>query len=298
MRAFEAVARYKSFTRAADELCVTAGAVSQQVKVLEEYFSTELFIRRNNRVSLSRAGEACFPLVGKGLDQLAEAADILHPANAEVRLDVRVMPTFAARWLIPRLAGFRSTHPDFEVRLITQEAPGDAVSIVYGDEVRPGDGTELLFREELLPVCAPSLIRDAKIREPFDLGRYGLIQVSSVPEAWPLWMRAAGVDPGTADLRGPWVDTCLMALEAAAEGVGVTLADRAFVERDLARGRLVAPFGPVLPSDAGWYLVRPTDRRPGPAVEAFREWLFRECTADRLVVGLTGVACASSVGAA
>jgi LysR family glycine cleavage system transcriptional activator len=291
LRAFEASGRLLSFARAADELGVTPAAVSHQVRALEEQLATPLFVRLTRKVALTPAGAALLPKLSEGFDALAEAVAGVRAAEETGPLAVSVAPSFAAKWLVPRIERFNAAHPDIDL-LISPSGrltdfrtdPVDA-AIRYGFGDYPGLAVLPLFSETLAPMCSPSL-RDGPqpLRRPADLRHHVLIHddstvaIGPTPD-WGMWLRLAGAGEVDAS-RGPRFGFTEHALQAAIDGVGVTLGRKSLAAADLAAGRLVCPFELTLPSDFGYYLVCPEADAGRPKVALLRDWLLAEIARD------------------
>lgn len=275
IKAFEAAARGGGFTAAARELHVTPAAVSRMVRLLEQRLGLALFERRANGLALTPAGaayQAGLTPIFTALTQLTERVVGISGARA---LTVGVGPTFAIRWLIPRLADFRREAPDVDVRITTGGAAapfaeGWTCGIQLGRGPWPGLVAEPLFTADLMPVCAPGLA--ARLARPDDLAAAALLRVAHAPEDWPSWLAAAGLNG--VEARGPVFEFYGQALQAATDGVGVALGIRPYVDDDLASGRLVAPFSLTVPKGMGWYLIFRDVRRREPAFVAFRGWII------------------------
>lgn len=286
LRAFEAVARLLSFRKAAEELSVTTSAVSHQVRKLEDTLDVRLLDRNTGVVSPTGAGQRLLPEVQAALDRLALAVADLRRRSPDAPLTISLLPTFAVRWLIPRLANFRREHPGIEVRVdasmeIVNLAGSDVdIAIRYGRGDWPGLNSEPLIAETLIAVCSPALLTaSTPLKEPSDLMHHVLLHNSAHPEDWDLWTTAASVT--CVDLtRGPSFGYSELLLRAAAEGLGVAVARRHLVQAELSSGSLVAPFD--ITHDTGicyWLVYQPqalNDRR----VAAFREWLLGEIGAQ------------------
>jgi LysR family glycine cleavage system transcriptional activator len=274
------VARLASFRRAAEELAVTKSAVSHQIQTLEGYLGVRLLNRSTRGISLTAAGEALLPEVQSALDRLAGVvADLRHRSRAEP-LTISLLPTFAVRWLIPRLGDFRERHPGIEVRLDASleaadfASSGVDVAIRYGRGDWPGLHCERLIVESLTPVCSRALLRGRfPLRRPCDLARHVLLHNSAHPDDWPLWLKTAGVD-GIDLGRGPRFAYSELLLKAAAEGLGVALARRHLIDRDLADGTLIAPFDIVCETGYSYWLVWPRKRHTDRRVASFRQWIL------------------------
>lgn len=292
LRAFEAAARHLSFKDAAAELHVTPGAVSQQVKVLEDQCGVALFKRMTRALALTEAGRMAAPRLTAAFDQLADAYELIRRRRGTDQLVVSVPPTFGARWLVPRLGRFQERHPEIELRLdannrLVDFARDDVdVAVRFGSGAYPGLVAECLIGRRVFPVCSPALLDGPKpLRTPADLRHHTLLHhqhpdTAEVDPAWAMWLKAAGVD-GIDATRGPRFSTYGLAVDAAAAGQGVALGDDVLVADDLAQGRLVRPFGAdeAAPSAFSYFVVHPEDRGDEPRIRAFRTWLHEEALA-------------------
>ncbi|MFY7961048.1 MAG: transcriptional regulator GcvA [Elsteraceae bacterium] len=282
LRAFEAAARHSSFTKAAAELNVTQAAISHQVKALEERLGAPLF-RRNNRVlELTEPGRAFLPDVTAAFDLLASAADRF--AARQRPLVLTALPSFAAKWMLPRLRNLRERHPDLEVKLDTTDETLDFaldevdVAIRYGQGGWANLAYEHLMDEEIFPVCAPELmIKPAPLKHPSDLKHHVLLH-DRMNETWAMWLKAAGARGVNPD-RGPAFTHSAMVLAAAIDGLGVALARSPLVADDLAAGRLVRPFAAALPAQGSYYFVCRPSEVDDPRVAALRQWMREEVAA-------------------
>lgn len=287
LRAFEVSARYLSFTKAAEELNVTSAAVGHHVKALEDVLGVQLFRRLNRALRLTDAGQACLPLLTQGFDQIEDAVQEAKSHNKLGILVLSVAPTFAVKWLIPRLFNFQSIHPDITIRVETTMAVSDLVrdgidiGIRFCAKIQPGQKGEKLLDEQVVPVCAPSLLKGPKpILTPDNLRHQTLIHVegeTTDPDwaTWEDWLRTAnvtGVDPHL----GPKFTQTIAAAQAAIDGHGVALIGQACVLDDLAAGRLVRPFDIAIPTVYSYYVVTPPSLFEQPNIVAFRHWLREE----------------------
>ena len=286
LRAFEAAARHQSFTRAAEELNVTQTAISHQIRTLEERLGLKLFDRRGRALRLTEAAEGYLPSVRSAFDQLHDATERLIGLDTETTLTVSTLTTFAAKWLVPRLGGFQDLHPEISVRitrsLLTADFDRDDVDVAirYGRGDWPGLRADHLIREDIFPVCSPELLEGPHpLARPDDLASHTLLHVSVFREDWRVWLTAANVD-GVDPSSGLRFDLAVTALQAAIDGLGVALGRTALVERDLATGRLVAPFDISLPIEAAYYVVTPEATADRPKIKAFREWLITTLATD------------------
>ncbi len=281
LRAFEATARRRSVTEAATELSVTPGAVSQSVKALEGYFGRQLLRRTARGLELTDAAAGALPRLSAAFDALAEASRELAGAERGGTLTVSVAPSFAAKWLAPRLADFNARYPDIDVRIDAAMTLADFVgegvdiAIRYGAGAWPGLESRLLMAESVTPVCAPTLAED--IRTPADLVGQTLIHDDSTrgdescPD-WPMWLRAAGVTQIEA-ARGLRFNQANLAIESALSGRGIVLAKRALAQGDLDAGRLVAPFEITTPLAFAYWIVHPPGKLRAMSAKHFVSWL-------------------------
>jgi LysR family transcriptional regulator, glycine cleavage system transcriptional activator len=276
IKAFEAAARSGSFAGGGAELNVSPAAVSRMVHLLEQRLGVALFERKANRLEMTAAGRAYQSGLTPIFDALASlTAQVTAPSNVRV-LTIGVGPTFAMRWLIPRLGDFRKQEPDIEVRITTGGAAAPfgedwSCGIQLGDGEWPGLIAEPLFAADLLPVCAPRLA--AHVRRPSDLRGPALLRVAHSPEDWPLWLKAAGVARVTP--RGTEFQYYGQALQAAVDGLGIAMGIRPYIDDDLAAGRLVAPLALSVPKGMRWYLVYRASRSEQRDFAAFRRWVVR-----------------------
>ena len=282
VRAFEAAARHGSFAGAAAELHVSPAAISRMVHLLEDRLGVALFERTANRLAMTAAGRAYQTGLTPLLDALANlTAQVTMQGNART-LTIGVGPTFATRWLIPRLADFRRQEPDIEVRftaggVAAAFADDWTCGITLGKGDWPGLVAEPLFAADLQPVCTPRLA--ARLKQPGDLKGPNLLRVAHAAEDWPLWLKAAGVPRVTA--KGPEFEYYGQALQAAADGVGIAMGIRPYIDDDIRASRLIAPFALTVSKGKEWYLVYREFRKEQRDFAAFRHWLMRPERASR-----------------
>jgi LysR family glycine cleavage system transcriptional activator len=280
IRAFEAAARAESFARAAAELHVTPAAISRMVQLLEQRLAVPLFERKANRLALTVAGRAYQAGLTQIFDQLANlTAQVTALAGSRV-LTIGVGPTFATRWLIPRLADFQKDEPEVEVRFATGGA-----TLPFNDDwtcgIRLGEGrwpefiAEQLFAANLTPVCTPAAAK--RLRTPDDLRGAALLRVAHATDDWPRWFKASDLSKMRA--KGPEFEYYGQALQAAADGVGVAMGISPYVDDDLKAGRLVAPFAQSVPKGQQWYLIYRDARKNEAAFQVFRAWIVRAAKA-------------------
>ena len=289
LRVFEAAARHLSFTKAAEELHVTPGAVSQQIKALEDFLQTPVFRRHKRALLLTDEAQASLPILREGFDKLMEAGEILAKKADAGRLTVSVAPSFASKWLVPRLDRFQEAHPDIDVWVsadmnVVDFAIDDVdIAIRYGGGRYQGLVTEHLMAEKIVPVCSPQLLTgNNPLKTPADLVHHTLLHDSSNDKdpgcpTWPMWLKAAGVT-GVDGARGPKFNQSSLVIEAAVAGKGVALAKAQLALADLEAARLVIPFDMSSPSAFAYYVVHPESRGSSPAVKAFKTWLREEAT--------------------
>jgi LysR family glycine cleavage system transcriptional activator len=290
LKVFWAAARHRSFVKAAGELHVTPSAVSLQIRQLEDELGLKLFERTPRGLALTGVGAKVLPDVASAFERLRETFAALSESTRDgTTLIVSAAPSFAAKWLLPRLSRFLTGNPDIEVSLkatveLADFERGDAdIGIRYGRGQYPDLVTELLMQETVFPVCSPSLLRASSKRSTAEiLSAATLLHDDSADQnealpGWKMWLRAAAIDD--VDWRkGPHFNQTSLAIEAAAEGLGVALAPAALVTGDLNNGRLIRLDSAELNEPFAYYLVCPPDRSDRPAVKAFRAWLFGELT--------------------
>jgi len=300
-RAFEAAARHLSFKKAASELSVTPAAISHQIKALEEQLGVALFVRLTRSLALTEAGRAMLPKVQEAFSQLEAAVALTQPQAQAHVLSVSAPPSFAARWLMPRLHRFTQQYPQIELRLSSglnlidtgesnaygsdwlDNADGSSadVAIRCGLGRYPGCRVAHVFTPSYLPACQPALLKGPKaLRSPSDLRHYSLIHDDTIPDAaerpsWADWLEKAGVQ-GMDGNRGPRFADGGLALQAAMDGLGVVLALKPLIMQDVAAGRLALPFDLAIPLHFAYYLVSPEQTAARPAVAAFYDWLLDE----------------------
>ena len=279
LRFFEAAARHQSFSRAAAELHVTPAAVSQQIKLLEDYLGTTLF-KRGKSLSLSQSAEEVLPLVSEAFDQMERAMQKIRSGSADGPLIISTPPAFAARWLIPRMDDFHALHPELEVHMLATRRPVDFsvenvdMAIRFGSGDYPGVNTEPLMPEIIVAVAAPQVAE--AISSPADLAHANLIEDEwhIMRGAFPEWETLLGT-AGT-PLRLRRFSDADLAIQAAIAGLGVTLAWQSLVSADLKAGRLVQVLNHASPTDLGYRLLVPRNRASHAKVAAFRDWLLAQ----------------------
>jgi LysR family glycine cleavage system transcriptional activator len=291
LRAFEAAGRHLSFTRAAAELNVTPGAISHQVKALEELLEVPLFHRLTRALRLTDAGQVALPTISQGLDKLALGVEQMRAHCESGVLTISVSPSFGAMWLVPRLERFCSRHPDIEIRidgtdrLVDLARDNTDVALRYGPGGYRGVRIDRLFTQVNTPVCSPALLSgEHPLEQPNDLRHHTLLHVDwkDAEASWRMWLLAANVHD-IAPARGPHFTMENMAVQAALDGHGVALIGDILVADDLAAGRLVRPFDSSFstPLTFSYYLLSEKGSVDKPRVIAFREWLLEEAHISR-----------------
>jgi|SRR5689334_2301335 len=289
LRSFEVAARHLSFSKAAEELHVTHSAISHQIKALEEWLGTPLFRRVNRGLLLTEPGQAYLRPVRESFQKLGEATWRLKAKGRSGPLTVSVMPSFASKWLVPRLRTFRERHPDIDVRV---SATPDLIDFDRDDvdvAVRYGRGnwstelrSDLLIRESMFPVCSPKLLEGPlPLKTIQDLRHHTLLtDYDWRVDFWQLWLDAAGITDLVPQHSLSFNYSNLM-LQAAIDGLGVALTQNALAGDDLVAGRLVRLFDVTLPTDFAYYVVTPSLAAMRPKIVAFRDWLIDEANLGR-----------------
>ena len=281
LRAFEATARHLSVKNAADELCVTPGAVSQMLKMLEAHLGVTLFRRVNRGIFLTDARQGYLPPVRNAFRQIAEATRRVGGSADSGVLTVSVTPFFASAWLVPRLASFQAAHPDIDLRLVAGNALADFardgvdVAIRHGLGRYPGLHSARVVTVEIVPVAAPALVaRLGAPPDPVALTRWPLVH-DAERKGWHLWFQAQGIDSIGAP-RGPSFDDSGLLLRAVLAGQGAGLLPAALIASDLADGRLVRLADVTWLEEFAYYLVYPEASATRPKIAAFRAWILAD----------------------
>jgi LysR family glycine cleavage system transcriptional activator len=278
VKAFEAAARLGSFTRAAEELNVTHGAVSRQIRLLEEWFGIRLFVRTSRNAVPTRAGTVLLTEVGPALERVAAVSlRLQNSAPAHGLLHVSALPTFAMRWLIPRLPEFQRHHPGLELRIVTASTPSeqfrmDVDAVITGPIGQPGWVGKRFLGEARLPVLSPDLMKRCPLRTPEDLERHTLLHAATLREAWPRWLAAANV-PELKPAHDQVFEHFYFAIQAAVEGLGVIMGPIALIADELRRSRLLAPIDEPAMRTRGYFVYAPEPSSNASAIVALRKWL-------------------------
>jgi LysR family transcriptional regulator, glycine cleavage system transcriptional activator len=304
LRAFEAAARHGSFKIAAKELHVTPGAVSHQVKLLEEHLGVALFRRLTRALELTTEAHAMLPKVREGLEALHAAVDRVRSRETMMPLTVVAPPNFAARWLVPRLASFANAHPNVELHIASRQSMVDGrenghaivadedlrdapVAMVrFGDGRYPGSHVDEVFSAVYVAGCSPRLLKgEHPLRTPEDLRFHTLLHDDTVIEegarpSWRDFLQSVGITDIDAT-RGPHFSDAALAMDAAVEGMGVTLAIKSLLTSEIRAKRLVVPFDIAAPTGYAYYLVTPEAAGESVALSSFRQWLLAEAKEER-----------------
>ncbi|ANG64329.1 LysR family transcriptional regulator [Marinobacterium aestuarii] len=292
LRAFEAAGRHESLKQAADELHVTTGAVSQQVKLLEEFLGVDLFKRLNKSVRLTEAGRAALPLIESGFELLNQAVTRAQEFGNQNLITISVAPSFGAKWLLPRLELFRKAHPDIDLRVDASTRLVDFsyedvdLAIRYGPPKERGMHLEALTDEIVFPVCSPRLLERGKVfRQPQDLAGQTLLHFEGRADdrefpGWGHWLGAAGV-ASLEVVNGPRFSMSSMVLQAAMDGQGIALGSSVLAADDLRAGRLVRLFDVSVQAQHSYYLICTRNTLNRPDIQRFVQWIKQEMTAGQ-----------------
>ena len=283
---FEAAARHESYTRAAQELALTQSAVSRQITALEAFLGVTLFRRTRHGVALTERGAEYAIQVAQRLQNLEQdTLDIMSPQSRSGTVHLAAVPTFATRWLIPRLPQLAAQHPEITIHLETRTRPfmfSDAIfdASLYAGTVQQvanwaGTRSVRLMDEDVVPVSRPHWLAGQAALTPQALAQLPLLQQTTRPDAWRLWFEAVAVSAPHA-LAGPRFELFSMTAAAAACGLGVALVPRLLIEPELQRGELVlaCPQAPL--SERAYYLITPERDGERPAVSLFRDWMLTQ----------------------
>lgn len=279
LRAFEAAARHESAKQAAEELSVTATAISHQIRLLEESLGVALFLRKPRKLELTDPGRELQQVLETAFDTIATTVSRLSAGPCRQAITLSTTPAIAVRWLVPWVCLLRDSHPNIDLRFHTSHEPVALdgvtadVAIRYGDGRWPGLVAEKLFDNTFVPTCSPHL----GLHDPADLPKHSLIHfraqgAASAPIHWAAWQKLAKV-PGLDASAGLVFSDETHAISAAIDGQGVALMSRQLIESEVRSGRLMQPFGPELEGKP-FHLVYPESRRDDPTVLAVREWVM------------------------
>lgn len=295
LRAFEAAARHLSFKKAAEELFVTPAAISQQIKFLEDSLGIELFHRLNRKIELTEAAKRGLPEIIEGFSHLSEGVNLIKQEQEGSTLTVWTSPSFATKWLMPKLSDFRRIYPDVDLNIsgsrdlidngrALNTIPADNfkrdkvdIAIRFGQGNYPGCHVDKLISVTAIPLCSPELLETGPpLNKPEDLRHHTLLHDNTPYEgrpAWSTWLAAAGVSD-VDSTHGMAFNSAGLVLGAAVAGQGVALTLEPLAADDIADGRLVKPFNLSIPMDYAYYVISLEETVDKPHIKAFREWLF------------------------
>jgi len=285
LKAFEAAARHESFTRAAEELCVTQGAVSHQVKALELELSIKLFNRERQRLVITEAGRDYLTVIRDALDRIALGTERLLQRQSAGVLTVSTSPDFAAKWLVHRLGHFAEAHPEIDLRVSATLHHVDFaredvdLAVRHGDGNWPGLDTVRLCAEQLFIICSPKLLSGRRRLDKLaDIPRFPLIHLDSRTD-WANWLQSVGIDDANVT-HGPVLNRASMVIDAAINGQGIALARTTLAAWDLIHGRLMRPFPEASRLSKSYWIVCPKATAALPKIVTFRDWLLAEASTD------------------
>lgn len=297
LRAFEAAARLLSFRKAAAELHVTPAAISHQVKSLEQSLGVQLFRRVTRGLELTDVAQGSLARLRDGFDALGDAVELMRAQPQLRMITVGAAPSFAGKWLVPRIQRFVSAYPEIDLRVAAginfiddghdgarPDFAGADIAIRFGTGRYPDHRADKLFSVRAVPMCSPRLLNGAHpLRTPDDLRHHALLHDDTIRSeaggaSWKVWLEAAGVQ-GVDATRGPHFNNASLGLDAAIDGMGVVLGYPVLAAADLAAGRLVAPFELSVPLAYAYYLVCAEESVGKPAIAAFRTWITAEAQA-------------------
>ena len=281
LASFEAAARQGNFSRAGEGLGLTQSAISRQIALLEDWLELRLFTRAGRRVTLSADGEIYLKAITPALDRIRSATAAAISRHSDRELNITTLPSFGMRWLGPRLPQLHAHNPEIVINFAARSFPFSFAeenfdaAIHFGLADWPNATHDLLFREEVIPVCAPSRLAQSPIKRPEDVLAWPLLVQLSRRDAWVQWLEVAGVDQ-LCPAPSASFEHFLMLAQAAAAGAGIALIPRFLVEPELAEGKLVCPLEISLASENAYYLVLPMGRPRSPILEQFRSWLLEQ----------------------
>jgi len=280
--AFEAAARHQSFTSAAAELSLTESAISRQIATLEDQLSLKLFSRIKKRVALTKAGRQYSSQVRAVLDQLEhDMFNIMAHGGIKEILELAVLPTFCSQWLIPRIGRFYEQNPDMRVNIsarsemfLFKDTNFDA-AIHFGQATWPGTVSDFLFKEQIIAVCNPVLLKNGKLDHPEEILNLPLLHLTSRPNAWRNWFEKINMS-GNKVLQGSRYEHFSILISAACAGLGIALIPQFLIVNELARGELVVAIDRPLQSQGAYYLVTPEENVSNKALQHFKNWILGE----------------------
>ena len=301
LRVFESAARNLSFSKAADELFVTKAAVSHQIKALEDHLGFPLFDRKNRAIELTEAAKVALPTLREAFSALSEAVQLMRRYTEHASVNVCMAPSFAAKWLVPRLHKFSGAHPEIDMQitgddtLITSRNSSanmddwfrnDKIDVIirFGSGNYPGYRVDKLFDVAAVPLCSPNLLTDGEhpLKDPNDLRYHTLLHdytgYAGRP-SWESWLELAGVE-GVDARRGLHFNHVLLVLAGAIDEQGIGLSMEPLAQYDIDAGRLCIPFDLKMPLDNAYHVIRPEQASGNEAVEAFVAWILQEVSEE------------------
>ena len=279
LKSFEAAGRLLSFTRAAHELNVTQAAVSHQIKLIEGYLDVILFVRTPRKLVLTEQGRALLPDIIEAFDKLSNAIGAVRQEPSSKMISVRLAPSFAAKWLSPRLKYFWLQHPEIDLCLYHAHPAVDFdreeidLAVTYGKGDWPGVVADPILSLDFYPVCTPAFMSNDRPLSNIDNLRYYSLLHDANYECWSDWLRLAKLDGINAN-KGTIIDDTNVLIQAAVDGQGVALGSTTFVQDLLDSGKLVKPFDITLVNEFAYYVVCPEAHLENPSVLAFKDWLL------------------------
>jgi len=279
LKSFEAAGRRLSFTRAAQELNVTQAAVSHQIKVIEEYLGVTLFVRTPRKLVLTEQGKTLLPDVIEAFDKVSNAIGAIKQEPSSKMISVRLAPSFAAKWLSPRLKYFWLQYPEIDLCLYHAHPAVDFdreeidIAVTYGKGDWPGLVVDQILSLDFFPVCTPAFMSNDKPLSDIDNLRYYSLLHDANYECWADWLKLANIDEINAS-KGTIIDDTNVLIQAAVDGQGVALGSTTFVQDLLDSGKLIKPFDITLVNEFAYYIVCPETHLKNPSVQAFKNWLL------------------------
>lgn len=279
LKCFEAAGRLLSFTRAAQELNVTQAAISHQIKVIEEFLGVSLFVRHPRRLALTDQGKTLLPDIIEAFDRVSTAIGSVSEEQSSSMISVRLAPSFAAKWLSPRLKYFWLQYPEIDLCLYHAHPAVDFdreqidIAVTYGKGDWPGVVADPLLSLDFFPVCTPAFMQNDKPLSDIENLRYYTLLHDANYECWNDWLNLAGLKDINAS-KGTIIDDTNVLIQAAIDGQGIALGSTTFVEDHLESGKLVKPFDLTLKNEFSYYVVCPGSHLNNSAVKVFKEWLL------------------------
>ncbi len=279
LKNFEAAGRLLSFTRAAQELNVTQAAVSHQIKVIEEYLGVTLFVRYPRKLVLTEQGKELLPEVIEAFDKVSNAIGAVSQEPASKMVSVRLAPSFAAKWLSPRLKYFWLQYPEIDLCLYHAHPPVDFereeidIAVTYGKGEWPGVVAEPILSLDFFPVCTPTFMSNDKPLSDINNLKYYTLLHDADYQCWADWLKLANIEEIDAN-KGTIIDDTNVLIQAVVDGQGVALGSTTFVQDLLESGRLIKPFDITLVNEFAYYIVCPQAHLKNPSVQAFKDWIL------------------------